>query len=128
MKTKKLILSLFAFVSLSLAACSGSTVDSSGSESASSGGNTSESSGGGGVVAVTGVTLNRSTLALQVGQSSTLTATVAPNNATNKNVTWATDAATIATVNNGLVTAVAEGTATITVKSAADETKLQVVQ
>jgi hypothetical protein len=67
-------------------------------------------------VAVTGVTLNKSTLSLSTGDSETLTATLAPGNATNKNVTWSSSDATIATVDaNGLVTAVAAGTATITV-------------
>ena len=47
-----------------------------------------------------------------------LTATVEPDNATNKNVTWTTSNAAIATVNNGEVTAKAAGTATITVTTA----------
>ena len=67
-------------------------------------------------VAVTGVTLNKSTLTLNVGASETLTATVAPADATNKNVTWASSDAAIATVDaNGKVTGVKAGTATITV-------------
>ncbi|MCI6228766.1 MAG: Ig-like domain-containing protein [Clostridiales bacterium] len=65
-------------------------------------------------VPVTGVTLNQTALPLGVGSSSTLTATVAPENATNKAVTWTTDNAEVATVADGVVTAVAEGTATIT--------------
>lgn len=65
-------------------------------------------------VPVTGVTLNQTALSLGVGSSSTLTATVAPDNATNKAVTWTTDNAEVATVADGVVTAVAEGTATIT--------------
>ena len=67
------------------------------------------------VVAVTGVTLDKSTAALKVGESTDLTATVSPANATNKNVTWSSDKEAVATVNNGKVTAVSEGTATITV-------------
>ncbi|NLI92998.1 MAG: cell wall-binding repeat-containing protein [Peptococcaceae bacterium] len=67
-------------------------------------------------VAVTGVTLNQSTLTLTVGGATgTLTATVAPDNASNKNVTWSSSDTTIATVANGVVTPVAAGTATITV-------------
>ena len=69
-------------------------------------------------VSVTGVTLNKNTLSLNVGDSETLNATVAPDNATNKAVTWATSNAAIATVSNGTVTAVASGTATITVTTA----------
>ncbi len=67
-------------------------------------------------VPVTGVTLDKQTLELYTGDSQPLTATVQPANATNKNVTWSSNDDTIATVdNNGNVTAVAAGTATITV-------------
>lgn len=66
-------------------------------------------------VAVTGVTVAPTTLGLEVGQSSSLTATVAPSNATNKAVTWSSSDATIASVNNGLVSAISVGNATITV-------------
>jgi len=67
-------------------------------------------------VAVTGVTLNKTTLALTAGGTETLTATLAPETATNKNVTWSSSDVNIATVDNaGKVTAVAAGTATITV-------------
>ena len=65
--------------------------------------------------AVTGVTLNKTSTTLAVGASETLTATVAPDNATNKNVTWTSSNNNVATVNDGVVTAVAAGTATITV-------------
>ncbi len=67
-------------------------------------------------VPVTGVTLDKQTLELYTGDSQPLTATVQPANATNKNVTWSSDNETVATVDaNGNVTAVAAGTATITV-------------
>ena len=66
-------------------------------------------------IAVTGVTLDKDTLSLKVGNTAALTATVAPDNATNKAVTWASSDESVATVANGVVTAVAEGTATITV-------------
>ncbi len=67
-------------------------------------------------VAVTGVTLNKATLALAVGGSETLTATVAPATATVKTVTWASDNTAVATVDTtGKVTGVSAGTATITV-------------
>lgn len=66
-------------------------------------------------VPVTGVTLDKQTLELYTGKSATLNAKVQPANATNKNVTWSTSDATVATVQEGTVTAVAAGTATITV-------------
>lgn len=67
-------------------------------------------------VPVTSVTLDKTSLTLDVGGTETLTATVEPANATNKAVTWSSDNISVATVDaNGLVTAVAEGTATITV-------------
>ena len=66
-------------------------------------------------VPVTGVSLNTSTLNLIEGGTGTLIATVEPSNATNKNVTWSSSVETIATVdNNGTVTAVGAGEATIT--------------
>ena len=66
-------------------------------------------------VPVTGVSLNTSTLNLIEGGTGTLIATVEPSNATNRNVTWSSDNPSVATVNNGVVSAVSEGTATITV-------------
>ena len=67
-------------------------------------------------VAVTGVTLNKTELILDTGGSETLTATVAPADATNQKVTWKSDKPEIATVDaNGKVTAVKAGEATITV-------------
>lgn len=67
---------------------------------------------------VSGVSLNTSTASVDVGSTVTLTATVSPSNATNKTVTWSTGNSSIATVSNGVVTGVAEGTATITVTTA----------
>ena len=67
-------------------------------------------------VNVTGVTLNKATLTLIEGASETLTATVAPADATNQKVTWKSSDAAVATVDtNGKVTAVKAGEATITV-------------
>ena len=66
-------------------------------------------------VAVTSVILNETVLSLEVGDVATLTATVQPDNATNKAVTWNSNAPAVATVDAyGLVTAVGEGTAVIT--------------
>ena len=66
------------------------------------------------IVSVSGVTLSQSEAVLTVGGTQTLTATVAPANATNKSVTWTTSNASVATVANGVVTAVGVGSATIT--------------
>ena len=69
-------------------------------------------------VPVTSISLDKTTLALAEQDTYQLTATVKPDNATDKNVTWSTAKAAIATVSdNGLVTAVAEGTTTITAKA-----------
>jgi hypothetical protein len=75
-------------------------------------------------VAVTGVTLNKSTLALTVDGKETLTATVAPADASDKSVTWSSSDAAVASVSAvGQVTAVKVGTATIKATSAADGAK-----
>lgn len=67
-------------------------------------------------VAVTGVTLNKTALTLNIGANETLSATVAPADATNQKVTWKSDKPEIATVDaNGKVTGVKAGEATITV-------------
>ena len=64
---------------------------------------------------VTGVALNKNAMELQVGKTETLTATVTPENASEPGVTWTSSDATVATVNeNGVVSAVAKGTAIIT--------------
>ena len=63
---------------------------------------------------VESVTLDQTTLNIEATKSATLVATVLPANATNKNVTWTTSDATVATVKDGVVTGVAAGTADIT--------------
>lgn len=65
-------------------------------------------------VAVTGVSIDE-TATVEVGKTVTLTAIVTPANATNKNVAWASSDDKVATVADGVVTGVAEGTADITV-------------
>lgn len=67
-----------------------------------------------GIIAVTSVELNKTSLELVEGESETLTATVKPDDAMDKTVTWTTSDASIATVENGKVTAVKEGETTIT--------------
>ena len=70
-------------------------------------------------IPVTEVSLGKPTLILSVGESVTLSATVTPNDATNKKITWTSSANDVATVSaEGLVTAVAEGEATITATAA----------
>ena len=66
-------------------------------------------------IAVECITLSQSTATLLEGASLTLTATVAPDNATDKTLTWSSSNPSVATVDNmGKVTAIASGTATIT--------------
>lgn len=70
-------------------------------------------------IAVTGVTVNPTSLSLDTGATDNITATVTPANATNKSVTWQSDNTDVATVNgSGVVTAVSAGSATITVTTA----------
>lgn len=69
-------------------------------------------------VAATGLTLDQTSLTLTVGQTATLTATVQPENATDRTVLWSSNKETVATVSAaGVVTAVAVGTAAVTAQS-----------
>ena len=69
-----------------------------------------------GSVAVTGVTISDATATITTGSTKTLTATVAPENAINKSVRWTSSDDAIASVDDeGVVTAIAAGSATITV-------------
>ncbi|MBO4635222.1 MAG: Ig-like domain-containing protein [Bacteroidales bacterium] len=68
-------------------------------------------------VPVSSISLDKSSLAIDEGQTATLTATINPEDASDKTVTWSTSDATVAKVENGTVTAVKEGTATITAKA-----------
>ena len=64
---------------------------------------------------VTSVTLNKSALSLEVGKTGQLSATVLPNSATNKSVSWSSNNEAVATVSSkGIVTAKKAGTAVIT--------------
>ena len=100
MKNKFWIIALIAIIGFSMAACD-------------------DGDDGATTVHVKGVTLNKNIITLNIGDTETLTATVAPNNATNKAVKWSTSNEAIATVaTNGVVTAVAAGSATITVTTA----------
>lgn len=69
-------------------------------------------------VSVTGVSLSKSVLSLAVGESETLVATVVPERATDRSVTWESSKKNVATVNqNGTVKAVATGSAVIRVRT-----------
>ena len=65
-------------------------------------------------IPVTSVTLNQTEAELGLGETLQLTATVLPENALNKTLTWTSSNISVATVNDGLITAVGKGTATIT--------------
>lgn len=68
-------------------------------------------------VKATSISLNLSSLSLEKGQSYTLTATVLPSDVTDPSVSWQSSNTSVATVYNGLVTAVGVGNATITAKT-----------
>lgn len=68
-------------------------------------------------VPVSAITLSQTSQSLKVGESVTLTAEVTPEDATNPAVEWTTSDANVATVENGTITAVAAGSATITATS-----------
>ncbi|MBR4378548.1 MAG: Ig-like domain-containing protein [Bacilli bacterium] len=69
------------------------------------------------VVNVLSVSLNLESKTLEIGESFQLTATVLPTNATNKNVTWSATGEGIVSVDDGLVTALRDGTSVVTVKT-----------
>ena len=72
-------------------------------------------------ITITGISLNKPSLTLNEGASETLTATITPSDA-DTDYAWKSSAPNIATVKNGLITAVAEGSATITCYSVVNET------
>lgn len=80
------------------------------------------------VINVTKITLNKGVLNLQVGDSSSLTATVLPDNATDKTVEWSSNNTAVATVRNGNVTGIAKGDAIVTVKSKSGVTAICMVK
>ena len=77
-------------------------------------------------VPATGVTLDKTELSLTEGESATLTATVEPENATDKAIVWTSSDNAVATVENGVVTAVKAGTATITAACGSAKTECTV--
>lgn len=66
------------------------------------------------VIPVASITLSESALELEIGDEAQLTATVSPSDASNPAVTWVSSDPEVATVQNGLVTAVGKGSAVIT--------------
>ncbi|MDR1552203.1 MAG: Ig-like domain-containing protein [Prevotellaceae bacterium] len=80
-------------------------------------------------IAVTGISIEPATLTLVVGGTHTLTATLLPDNAANKTLTWTSSATGFATVDasTGKVTAIAEGAATITATTANGKSSICIV-
>ena len=79
-----------------------------------------------GFVEVTSITLDKTSLSLKVNQEETLTATVKPDNATDKTVTWTSSNTSVATVNDGKVKGIKAGTAVITAKAGSKSAKCNV--
>jgi Bacterial surface proteins containing Ig-like domains len=78
------------------------------------------------VIAVTGISLSQTSVSLEVGGKVSLTATVSPSDATDKTVTWTSSNSSVASVSGGVVTAAAEGTATITASAGGKSAKCEV--
>ncbi len=68
-------------------------------------------------VSANSISLNKSSATIKIGESTTLSATVSPSNATNKTITWSSSNTSVATVNNGIIKGIKAGTATITAKT-----------
>ena len=66
-------------------------------------------------ISVTGVSLNQNNLTSYVDNVASLAATISPSNATNQNVTWSSSNPSVATVSEGVISALSVGTTTITV-------------
>jgi hypothetical protein len=102
MKRQAILISLAGVVLLLLIGCT-NPVDGGGGN------------GGEDTVSVTGITLEQTSLVIVVGDTDELTATVVPENASDKTVSWSSSDSAIATVDaDGVVSGIAEGTATIT--------------
>ena len=66
-------------------------------------------------VAVTGVSLNKTSLSLSIDETFKLDAAVSPSNATDQKITWSSSDASVVAVSNGMIKGLKAGTATITV-------------
>ena len=71
------------------------------------------------------ITLNTDSLGLQKGKTAKLTCTIVPSDATSPFVEWSSSDSAVATVEDGMVTAIADGTATITCKARDDEAEAE---
>ncbi|MDD2218051.1 MAG: S-layer homology domain-containing protein, partial [Eubacteriales bacterium] len=102
---------------------------SGGTEATLPGGSAAGGGGGGSSKeAVSAISVTPTEMELTVGATGTITATVEPDDATNRDVTWTSDKPSVATVDsNGLVTAIAVGEATITATANADTKKTATV-
>ena len=69
------------------------------------------------IIAVTGLNLDYTSITIEEGDTFTLTATVLPDNATDKTVLWTTGDASVATVSDGIVSALKGGVSWITAKA-----------
>ncbi|MEE3440555.1 Ig-like domain-containing protein, partial [Ruminococcus sp.] len=99
---------------------SSSSNSNSGSISSSDSGSsesTSKPSSSGSVIDLTSIKLNKTETSILLNSKETLTVSFTPTNATDKEVEWSSDDDTIASVDNGVVTAKKIGVANITVKS-----------
>lgn len=76
---------------------------------------------------VTGITLNKTSAIVKKGETLKLTAAVTPEDATDKTVTWTSSNASVATVADGVITAVAAGSATITASAGSKTATCEVV-
>ena len=101
---KSLILLPLAVFALSIAACSNNQNNTNNSNSTAQNAWT-----------VAGVSLNYEKLTMYVGKTATLTAVIEPDTATNKEVSWSSSDTSVATVKNGTISALKEGTTNITV-------------
>ena len=110
-KRKYYLLSCLALLAMSVTACNAPT------SRPSEGGHSGDHSQSQVETAVNGVTLSYETLTMYKGKSATLKATVTPDTALNKEVSWTSSNESVATVNNGVITAISEGTTVITVKT-----------
>ncbi len=120
-KSKTLLIISLAALGLAgcnIAASSSSSSPSQGSSSEQSSSSISNSESASEKIAVSDITLSASSLSMMKGETQTITATVLPENATDKSLTFASDNESVATVTNeGVVTALSKGSATITVSS-----------